>query len=130
MQAFLRRNREFRSDPELLFEHERLQRDVMMRQTVFTTLSQSLEQARIEAARNTPSIRIIERGETPLVPDRRRLLTKTVLAMVVGAGVAFLVAFFREASRREGTTPDERFEFQAALAGAMPPWLRRGRKAG
>jgi uncharacterized protein involved in exopolysaccharide biosynthesis len=34
MQSFLRRNREFRSDPQLLFEYERIQRDVTMRQNL------------------------------------------------------------------------------------------------
>jgi uncharacterized protein involved in exopolysaccharide biosynthesis len=118
LQSFLNRNREFRSDPALFFEYERMQRDVAMRQSVYTMLSQTLEQARIEASRNTPSIRVIEQGEKPLVPDRRRLVVKTALALMVGLAVAFAAAFMAESLAREGISESDRATLRAALTRA------------
>lgn len=102
LQSFLDRNREFRNSPPLLFQHDRLQREVVQRQAVVTTLGQSLEQARIEEVRNTPLISLVEQPVPPAIPDRRRLALKLGAALVVGAlvglGLAYLRAQWRLAS--------------------------------
>jgi uncharacterized protein involved in exopolysaccharide biosynthesis len=84
LQAFLQRNRDFRSAPQLAFEHERLERQVAMQQQVFTSLAQGYEQARIDEVRNTPVITIIEPPDLPTRPDSRLLLLKGVLALLAG----------------------------------------------
>jgi uncharacterized protein involved in exopolysaccharide biosynthesis len=48
------------NSPELAFEHDRLQRQVMMRQEVYTSLLRSQEQARIDAVRDTPLFTVID----------------------------------------------------------------------
>jgi uncharacterized protein involved in exopolysaccharide biosynthesis len=57
LQTFLQRNRDYRNSPELSFQQDRLARDVSMQQQVYTSLSQSFEQARIEEVRDTLSSR-------------------------------------------------------------------------
>ena len=57
---FLRQNRGFGNSPELMSEHDRLQRQVAMRQEVYTSLLRSQEQARIDAVRDTPLLAFID----------------------------------------------------------------------
>src|SRR5207253_9545275 len=45
---FMEKNRDFRNAPALTFQYERLQREVALRQTLYASLSQNYEQARIE----------------------------------------------------------------------------------
>jgi len=63
LQRFLQNNRQFQNSPELVFQHDRLQRRVAMRQQVYTSLVQSYEQARIDEVPNTPVITVVEYAE-------------------------------------------------------------------
>lgn len=94
-QGFLQRNREFRSSPQLTFEHNRLERTVTQRQEIVTTLSQAYEQSRIEEVRDTPLITIIQSPAPPARPDRRLLLVKTLLTFMAGCGLAVLLILWR-----------------------------------
>jgi uncharacterized protein involved in exopolysaccharide biosynthesis len=92
--SFLERNRDFENSPVLRFEHDRLQRDVQNKQQVFQTLSQAVEQARIDEVRDTPVLSIIEPPTVPPVRDGRGLPLKLIAALAFGvaaaAGVALL----------------------------------------
>lgn len=93
LQSFLQRNREYRNSPQLLFEYDRLEREVLMQQQVYTGLAQSYEAARIDEVRNTPVITVMEPPDLPAKPDARLALVKGVLAGLVGMGLgAFLAA--------------------------------------
>lgn len=96
LQAFLQRNREFRNAPQLTFEHDRLSREVLMRQQIYTSLAQAHEKARIDEVRNTPVITVVEQPEQPVRPDPRGALKNGVLGAVLGALFAVFVAFWRE----------------------------------
>ena len=70
MEDFLRTNRSYENSPQLLFEHERLQRDLGLRQQLYATLAQSYEQAKIDEIRNIPVLTVIGgigRIEGPIV---------------------------------------------------------------
>ena len=45
MKAFLVENRQFSNSPQLIFEHDRLERQVTMRQELVTAMAQAYEQA-------------------------------------------------------------------------------------
>jgi uncharacterized protein involved in exopolysaccharide biosynthesis len=98
--SFLQRNRDYGNSPLLAFEHERLQRDVQVKQQVFQTLSQAVEQARIEEVRDTPVLSIIEPPTPPPVRDARRLPIKMLealaFAIAVAGGVAVLAVLRRD----------------------------------
>jgi uncharacterized protein involved in exopolysaccharide biosynthesis len=100
LQEFLRQNREFRNSPELTFEYDRLQRQVAMRQEVFTSLLRSQEQARIDAVRDTPLFTVVDHPAGTAEPEGRGTVVRAILAFMLGLMVAVLVAFIREASRR------------------------------
>jgi len=90
--SFLERNRDFENSPLLRFENDRLQRDVQLKQQVFQTLSQAVEQARIDEVRDTPVLTIIEPPSPPPVRDSSRLLLKLAGALAFAIGSAGAVA--------------------------------------
>jgi uncharacterized protein involved in exopolysaccharide biosynthesis len=99
--GFLRSNREYRNSPTLLFEHDRLARQVAMQQEIHSALGQAHEQARIEEVRTTPVITIVASPEVPARPDQRGRLARLLAALVAGLVVGIVFAFWRDL-----TTPD------------------------
>jgi uncharacterized protein involved in exopolysaccharide biosynthesis len=96
LQEFLQKNQQWQESAELEFIHDRLYREVTMRQQVFTTLNQAYEQARIDEVRDTPIITLVEHPEIAILPDRRGLVLKGILSLIVGAVIGFIGAFGRE----------------------------------
>jgi uncharacterized protein involved in exopolysaccharide biosynthesis len=96
LEAFLQRNREYRNSPQLVFAYDRLDREVRMRQQLYTTLIQSYESARIDEVRNTPVITVMEAPDLPARPDARLALVKAVLAGIVGVGLGAWIGALRE----------------------------------
>ena len=96
LQTFLQKNIQYRNSPELTFIYERLQRNIMMRQQVVTTLTQAYEQARIESVRNTPIINIVEQPSIPVLADRRHLIQKGIIGIVIGVILGTLMILWRE----------------------------------
>jgi uncharacterized protein involved in exopolysaccharide biosynthesis len=92
LQEFLQRNRDFRGAPQLAFEYDRLQRDVAMRQAVYTNLMQALEQSKIEEVRNTPVISMVERPILPAKPDSRLIALKALIAVLAGGLIGLAAA--------------------------------------
>ncbi len=92
LEAFRRENRQYLNSPDLIGQNERLQRDVSMRQQIFTSLVQAYEQARIDEVRDTPVITVIEAPYLPARPDQRGLIRLAlmgfVLGLIFGAGFA------------------------------------------
>jgi uncharacterized protein involved in exopolysaccharide biosynthesis len=134
LQEFLRQNRQFRLSPELNFEHDRLQREVMMQQEVYTSLLRSREQARIDGMRDTPLVTVIDPPAGTAEPQGRGTARRAALAGILGLMFAVLLAFGIELARRSRASQDPRYrEFQRLIreAGYDLPrprqWLR-GRK--
>lgn len=100
LQSFLQSNRNYSNASELRVQGDRLERDVTLRQTLYTTLAQSLEQAKIDEVRDTPVLTIIERPELPLRPDSRGIARRAIVALFAGAMVGVLLAFVLAARGR------------------------------
>ncbi len=86
----------FTKVPELGMELIRLAREVKVQETVFNLLTAQFEQAKINEARDTPTVQFLDRA----VPAERKSKPKTVLNMAI-AGVLSLflgifLAFFLE----------------------------------
>jgi len=100
LEEFLGRNRQFlanrQTSPELMFDHDRLQRVVAAQQEVYNGLAQAYEQARISEVRNTPVITVLVKPEPPLEPDPRSLWLKLVLGMLLGGMIGLLGAIWQD----------------------------------
>lgn len=132
LQAFLQRNRDYRNSPLLVFQEERLNREVSRQQQLYSSLSEAYESAKIEEVRNTPVLTVVEPPELPIRPKPRGLLKKGVLAFAVGSLIGILLAFGRDLlirSRHHYTDEFEEFAAlrRAALDDLLHPWrpLRR-----
>ncbi|MBI4421981.1 MAG: hypothetical protein HY560_14245 [Gemmatimonadetes bacterium] len=114
LRTFLERNRQYRDSPELVFEQARLQKELDLRQQVYTTLAQAYEQARIDAVRDTPLITIIEHPEG----SARRAGTvwrNGVLALLFGAILALgIVTVSEYLARQRRESPEEYRELERA----------------
>ena len=93
LERFLRTNREFGGSPELMFERDRLQRDVLLRQQIFSSLTQAFEEARIREVRDTPVVTVFEAPSAPSAPDPRGRVRRVFLGTLLGALIGLLFAF-------------------------------------
>jgi uncharacterized protein involved in exopolysaccharide biosynthesis len=93
---FLKLNREFITAPQLNIEHDRLEREVQMRQQIYTALAQTLEQARIEEVRTPVTVSIVEGADLPIKPQRREALRTTLLGLVGGMLVGIVIALIQQ----------------------------------
>ena len=82
--SFLEFNRLGATSPELRIEYGRLTRDVIMRQEIYTSLEQTLEQARIENA------------DLPVEPQRREALRTTFTGLAAGLLVGMVLAILKQ----------------------------------
>ncbi len=100
LKNFLQGNRQFENSPELQFDHDRLQRQVAIRQSVLASLTESYEQSRIAQVRNTPLITIVERPREAAVRNPRGLLRRGFMGLVLGLTLGLGIVFGREAIER------------------------------
>lgn len=98
--AFLERNRNFSNSPALVFEQNRLQRQVGMRQEIYTALAQSYEQSRIEQVRNTPVLTVVADPEGSAEQQGRGTLFRAVLGLILGFTIAAFLAVIFDLGRR------------------------------
>jgi len=139
LQSFLVANRDFRNSPELIFEHDRLQREVRLRQDVLTSLNQAYEQARIQEVRNTPIVSVIEEPTVPVTPDSKRLVLRIVLGLGMGMALGVVITFGRALAlkgQEQGSSVYEEFVVvrQEAAQDLQRRWHRlydlvRGRRS-
>lgn len=123
--AFLQSNRDFGA-PRLVFERDRLQREVTRRSQLFTSWLQSREEARIREVRDTPVITVFENPRLAFTPEPRRSARKAILGGIAGAMLGVLFAFIADAlsAARRSERHDAR-EFFRLVEEATPQFLRR-----
>jgi uncharacterized protein involved in exopolysaccharide biosynthesis len=95
MASFLAINREYNS-PDLKMEYDRLQRELGVRQQVFTALATSLEQAKIEEGRDRAAIDIVDVSDRPIEPQRQAAVRKTLIGLATGMLVGMVLAFLTQ----------------------------------
>jgi uncharacterized protein involved in exopolysaccharide biosynthesis len=132
LQSFLERNRRIEGSPELQFHRDRLQRQVTIKQEVFTTLRRSYEEARIQEVNDTPVITVIDRAVTPDKKSSPKRKLNVILAFFLGGILGVFGAFGREfaARARENDRGDyEEFTSNwAALKGELSSYFGRLRR--
>jgi capsule polysaccharide export protein KpsE/RkpR len=125
LQLFLQRNRAITGSPELAFQHDRLQRDVALRQQVYTSLVESQEEARIRLVRDTPVITVLEEPQLPVEREPRNSVLKSIAGGVSGGILGVVVAFVVQALTGVRREPNEEArEFFDLVQEATPRLLR------
>ena len=93
--------------PELGLELVRLTRDVRVQETVVTLLTQQLEQARINEARDLPVVQVLDQAVAAQRPSRPRtglnLVVAGVTSLLTAIILAFCAEFVKNSSRRPRT---------------------------
>jgi uncharacterized protein involved in exopolysaccharide biosynthesis len=126
LQSFLQRNRSITGSPELSFQLDRLQREVTLRQQLYTGLLQSREEARVREVRDTPVITVVEEPLLPALPAPRRAVLKAIAGGLAGGILAVAIAFVaRGLIRARRTANGEVLDFFKLLDEARPRWTRR-----
>ena len=132
MRQFFERNRVFANSPQLVFEADRLQRQVNLREEVYIEIALAYEQARIAEVRDTPVLTVIEEARAPASPDSARLFLKAgaglTLGMLFGLFWGALRDFLSEV-QRGGSTGSRKLrallDESSRDLGAFWRWVRR-----
>ncbi len=130
--GFLERNRNFRNSPQLVFDHDRLQRDVAFHHQLLTSLAEAFERARIMEVRNTPVLTVMDHARARRLPDPRHLPMKGALAalagIVIGIGTALWMEFVARSKVVEPEAYDEFVNLQRETLSGVRGLLPRRRK--
>ncbi len=79
------------SVPAMAAKYARLYLAVQTQSTVYGMLASQYEQAKIEEARNTPSVRVLDRAAPPLYPTRPHRKLNMVVGLALGCCLALLL---------------------------------------
>jgi uncharacterized protein involved in exopolysaccharide biosynthesis len=113
---FLKQNRVYQTAPDLQFEYERMQRDVMIQQQVLTGMTMSRIQAASRETMAMPSLTVLEPPSHPIAAEPRgrlRLLTLgLMIALLLSATVVLVLAWTNELM--QSNTQDAR-DFQQVI---------------
>jgi len=120
LEGFLQVNRDYRNAPRLVFEEDRLARDVAMRQQLYTSLAQAYEQAKLEEVRQTATLTVLQPPILPVSADPRGLIRRALFALLFGLMVGVLFAYIRQYAEKARTNEvDEYSEFRALKRDAI-----------
>lgn len=82
--------------PNLSLQYIRLLRDAKVQQTLYELLTQQYEMARIQEAKDTPTVQVLDEAKVPerrSKPNRRKIV---MLATITAAFCGILIAFFMD----------------------------------
>ncbi len=108
--------------PEIKLQYARLQRDALIQNKLFTLLTQQLEQARIEEARDETAFQLLDKAVPAEEKAKPRRALIVALVAVASTFIGALVAFLRDSVDTTLRTR-EQVEHQAGIAilASMPP---------
>jgi len=87
--------------PDVALQYLRLRREVEIQNTVYTMLTNEFEKARIEEARDTPVVQVLDVAEKPNLRSRPKRKILTIIGGLLGLGWSSLTALFRTAWREQ-----------------------------
>jgi capsular exopolysaccharide synthesis family protein len=120
--------------PEIRLQYARLQREALLQNKLFTLLTEQLEQARIEEARDETAFQLLDKAIPPEKKSKPRRALIIVLSTIMGTFVGIFVTFLREFLNTAVRTR-EQVERQAGMSllatippAVQPPRHRRQRR--
>ena len=96
LQYFLERNREISLSPALMLERERLQEEVSARRSLYSSVLQTYERAKMDEVRDSPLVTVIGRPVPPTGPDAKGVTRSAVLGFFLGLLVGGVVVAWTE----------------------------------
>lgn len=87
--------------PQLGLELARLTRDLKVQETVYTLLTQQLEQAKIAEAQDTPVVQVLDRAVPPIYKSKPKIKLNMALVGAVSLFLGIFLAFFLEYIQRQ-----------------------------
>jgi uncharacterized protein involved in exopolysaccharide biosynthesis len=118
---------ELKETPDLVLRYGRLLREVEIQRTVHAFLTRQLEEAKIQEARDTPTIQILDPGIPADIASRPR--KKVIVAAVTGLALLLSVVWAFILERLEGIRSDaETAERWKWISGQLSRDLSRFRK--
>ena len=124
LEQFLKQNRSYQSSPSLVLRYGRMQRRIDLTQSVVASLAQSYEQARIDAARDTPVVGVVDKPDGSVKEAGRPVRDGAVWALTA-LGLVLLGLLGRDAiERAREHRPAEVSAILAELRGVLS--LKRG----
>ena len=87
--------------PDVALQYIRLRRAVDVQTTVYKMLVSEYEKARIEEARDTPVVQVLDKARTPNIRSRPKRKILVVVGGLLGFGWSTLIALFTSAWREE-----------------------------
>jgi uncharacterized protein involved in exopolysaccharide biosynthesis len=75
---------------DLALEQLRLQRDVQLKQTVYTTLTSQEQVARIEEAKDLTVVKVLDRAEVPKLPEPIPKVSTLAIGLIAGTLLAVM----------------------------------------
>lgn len=131
LSRFLENNKQYASSATLALERERLQRDVLLRTQVYTSLKQGYEDARIREARDAPIISMIEVPSARTVPMPRGRTKRAEVGLLLGGILCLFSIFVTEMiAHRRSKDDADLYDFireAKVAAGPLVGLLQRGR---
>lgn len=113
---FLRTNRDLGGSPDLVMQRDRIQREVQLKQEIYTSLMKAYEDVRVREVRDTPVITIFEAPAVPSVPEPRGRFRRLLLGLMLGGFVGVFLAFAGSwMARRRSIGDPEAVEFAGML---------------
>jgi uncharacterized protein involved in exopolysaccharide biosynthesis len=85
--------------PDVALQYMRLRREVEIQNTIYTMLTNEYEKARIEEARDTPVVQVLDRAEKPNLRSRPKRKLFAIVGGLIGLGWGSVLALFRTAWR-------------------------------
>ncbi len=105
--------------PGLNFDESRLLLTVKAKTQVVTMLTTQLEQAKLDEARDMPTINVLDWAEPPERPIKPRLRLNILLGAVVSLFVGIVAVFLLEYTHKVGQDPDTSPKWQEMKKGVL-----------
>jgi hypothetical protein len=119
----------FDSIPELALEMARLMRRVKTGTVVYRMLVEQYEKARIEEARDTPVVQVLDHAAVPELRSRPKRKILVIFGGVVGLGWSTLLVVFLGVWREDGTRSDKVKELFSPIAADFKKIFPFGKKS-
>lgn len=100
LQQFYEQNRQYSNSPQLRIREAQLQRELDLRQQVYSSISEAHEQARINEVRSTPVITLVDPADGSARPTNR-LLPSIVVGILLASVLSLGLVVVLEYARRE-----------------------------